>query len=481
MNLEIFLHSSSQRWNILNVPVAFVFLFIWVLVMFLSLKFGFFDVFFWGAQHATVQGIDYFALPKSFLNFMNHQSLYDSWHGPVYGPYATWYLAHPLFALAVMSWFSWLSPWSSYWAFDFFSLGIMLYCGFRFAQCAESSRDTSIYYACFLVSFQLYWMLYVGNMHAVLILAEVLIFVGIFQVLEHRHALGLRALFWGLLISFFSKPLVILFIPPLLLVKETRMTLLWAVLTYSLVSLLFIVLPFLNPEAVPLGDIWGLISQMDYIKDSMNIYKNNFHLTPFMKDNAVHWLNLIAQSGHRFNHIDNFAFPVFIDALWNQRCASVWYYIPLYLSWMNGCFLFFVRDRSLRLQLLILVLLAITLCFFLSAQPVWEYQFTSIMPVMAMIYLLFQRKILSPYWAYPLMILVFFEYLPSAYFLMNADEIDASFLSFLRASRLLPILGVFVLIYLKTLFLFYRYFLKHAAQYTLWRPKAAILNSENSF
>ena len=93
-----------------------------LLITLLSLHFGWLNMFFFGAEHANVQGIDYFAVPKSFLNLLENRSVFDTWGGTAYGPYSTWYLAHPAFSVFVASWFSFFSPWTSYWVFCIFSL-----------------------------------------------------------------------------------------------------------------------------------------------------------------------------------------------------------------------------------------------------------------------------------------------------------------------------------------------------------------------
>lgn len=71
--------------------------------MLLSLHFNWLQIFFFGAEHAQVQGIDYFSAPKSFLNLLEKRSMFDSWKGVPYGPYATWYLAHPAFGVFIAS------------------------------------------------------------------------------------------------------------------------------------------------------------------------------------------------------------------------------------------------------------------------------------------------------------------------------------------------------------------------------------------
>ena len=80
-----------------------------LLIMLGSLHFGWLNMFFFDAEHAHVQGIDFFAVPKSFLNLLEGRSVFDTWGGTAYGPYSTWYLAHPAFSVFVASWFSFFS------------------------------------------------------------------------------------------------------------------------------------------------------------------------------------------------------------------------------------------------------------------------------------------------------------------------------------------------------------------------------------
>jgi hypothetical protein len=88
-------------------------------------------------------------------------------------------------------------------------------------------------------------------------------------------------------------------LPLLLFTKETRKTTIKSLVIYGIVSLIFIVVPMFNPEGVGLQKLMTL--NTDFIKQNMNIYKNNFVLNAFMKDNAMHWFNLIAQSEYKLN------------------------------------------------------------------------------------------------------------------------------------------------------------------------------------
>ncbi|MFN7014396.1 MAG: hypothetical protein ACK4ON_09030, partial [Bacteroidia bacterium] len=216
----------------------------WLFVMLASLKLGWLDVFFWAAENAQVQGIDYFALPKSYLNLLEGRSAFDTWGGTPYGPYATWYLGHPAFSVFVMFWFSFFSPWVSYVLFVVFSLFLLLYSAHHFSNLGTSSSEKVMPYFLLLCAFPVYWMLYVGNMHAPLVLAMSLLLIAIYEMLYGNDDKSARKkLLAALLISFFSKPIVILMIPALLLVKETRNTTFKALGIYAIVSILFIVVP----------------------------------------------------------------------------------------------------------------------------------------------------------------------------------------------------------------------------------------------
>lgn len=421
---------------------------LWVLFMLLSLRFGWLDAFFWGAEHANVQGIDYFALPKSFLNLLEHRSLYDSWQGKAFGPYATWYLAHPLFSVLVMPGFAFFPTWVSYALFVVFSLLLMVYCGAILAKKATSSEGKSIYYALFLCSFPLYWMLYVGNMHAFLVLSLTLILSALYDLAysNTQNSLCQRQLLAGLLLSLFTKPLVILCAPILLSAKETRKTMLIAAFIYAAVSILVLSSSWINPESVGWAKRLGVMFDVSTIKNTMNIYQNHFVLNSDMKDNGIHWFNLIAQSGYRFNHIDNFSFPVFFDALFEHHYPDALYLLPLILPLIFSIGLLWVKAKEERLKLLLLLVMLSSTSFFLSYNTVWEYQYTSMMPVVAVLFALKDKSLFSKKQKLGLMLASVFYYLPSFYFLLDQTHIDTTFLCMVRVSREVPTLVLFFIL-----------------------------------
>ena len=429
--------------------------------MLLSLKLGWLNIFFYGAEiNPSVQGIDYFAVPKSFLNLLEGRSIFDTWGGASYGPHSTWYLAHPAFSLFIASWFSFFSPWLSYWLFILFSIGILTYCGYLISKTTTNKLKKSSSYFFLLCAFPVYWMLFVGNMHAPMVLALTLILISVFELSYSEDAKDIKIannkLFAGILISLFTKPIVLLMLPLLLLTKETRKTIIKSLIVYVIVSLLFILLPILNPQGVGLDKLMNVVFDFDFIKDKMNIYKNQFVLNEYMKDNSIHWLNIIAQSEYKFMHIDVFSLPVFIDTI--KVLSPGIYKIPIYICLLLSICVIFIEDKILRLESTLLLIMAISLSFFLSYNTVWEYQFTSVLPIIALLPILKEKGVFYKKYISLLIAAGVFLYLPSLYFLFRGGNFDNTALTFIRLDRIIPVLILFLIMIFQVI----RSVIKHA-------------------
>jgi hypothetical protein len=417
-----------------------------VILMLGSLRWGWLHPFFFGAEHASVQGIDYFTVPKSYLNLLEGRSVFDSWGGTPYGPYGTWYLAHPAFSVFVASWFSFFSPWTGYCLFVVFSTLLLLFCGYLISKATENKLHKRIAYAVLLCSFPTYWLLYTGNMHAPLVLALTLIFLSLYDLTYGRDERRAHAkLAAGLLISFFSKPIVLLMLPLLLLLKETRRTTLKCLGIYCVVSLLFIVVPTLNPEGIGWNKMMSIAFDFDFIKTHMNIYQNNFVLNEYMKDNSIHWLNLIAQSDYKLMHIDIFSLPVFVDTIVGHATSAKIYKLPIYLCLLVSLAIPLIEDKKIRMESALLLTMAIALTFFTSYNTVWEYQFSSALPLVAMLPLLKGKNVFYAK-AIPFMFFTGLCFcLPSLYFLVhNGDYLSASSLTLIRLDKAVPALLLFL-------------------------------------
>lgn len=416
-----------------------------VFVELLSLRLGLLNAFFFDTSHADVQGIDYFSLPKAWLNLQAGRSLYGTFDPPSYGPHFTWYLAHPALAL-VLGWpLSRLEPMDSYGAFTVLSLVIMAVCAFLLARQSPDALTRRVIWLLLLGAFPTYLMLWVGNVQAFTVLGLTLLAVGIQRAVrwEWDAPWCMRA---GLLISFFTKPVVLLMLPLLLLVKETRRAAFDAVAVYVPVSLLFQVVPMVNPERISLGRVFWLSWHPGYVRQTMDIYANGFRLTPDMRDNSVHWFNLIAQSGFRLQHVDVYSLPVFLDGVFGTRTPDWIYLLPTLFVLVLSVMVARIQHRTLRLQAALVLVLAASLDFFLAYPTAWEYQYTAVLPVAAVLLLLRRSEALGErLWAWCFG-LACCAWLPSLYFLSRSAAPDAGVLFLARLDRVVPVAALFALL-----------------------------------
>lgn len=431
----------------------------WVLVELVSLRLGLLNAFFFDAMHADVQGIDYFCLPKAFLNLMAGRSAYATFDPPSYGAHLTWYLSHPAMAVWLGSWLSAFEPMTSYGIYTLLALAMMAGCAWMLASRSDDALTRRLIWLLMLGAFPTYWMLFVGNVHAVPVLALGMILAALFSMTYGRSSETL--LFTGLLLSFFSKPFVLLMLPLLLLLKETRRTMARALGIYAVVSLLFEIVPALNPEAIGLKQVAWLAFHPAFVHEHMDIYANHYQLNVWMRDNSIHWFNLIAQSGKPIVHVDVYSLPVFLQVLTGAPVPGWICKLPLLLTLVFSVPVALLRDQRLRMEAALLLTMAISLTFFLSYPTAWEYQYASVMPVAAMLLLVAGRGVFyerSRWWLFGLAACIA---LPSLYLFTEGHAISAQIMLIIWVDRVLPVTLLFVLMMVEVARL-------------LWRERAAL-------
>jgi hypothetical protein len=416
----------------------------WVFLQLLSLRLGLLNRFFYDTMHADVQGIDYYSLPKAWLNLAAGHSAYDTFGPPAYGAHFTWYLSHPALAVLFGSWLSQLDPTSSYGAFVFLSLGLMAACAWLLAAQSSDPLTRRLIWFGMLGAFPSYWMLFVGNPQAMLVLALGLLFTGFLRI--SRQQPGEALLLAGLLLSLLTKPVVLLMLPLLLLLRETRKVSSIALGIYAAISAMFEFIPFLNPERTPFDRVLWEMVHPQWVRDNMNIYTNHLTTTSPMKDNSVHWLNLIAQSQTRLLHVDVFSLPVFLDQFLGAHTPDWLYDLPTLAVLALAVLVFRMKHRDHRMHVGLLLLLATSLTFFLAYPTVWEYQYTSVLPVGAMLLLLHERKELPAKLAPWMLASAICTLLPSLYFLMEGSPMTGATLSLVRLDRVVPVTALFGLL-----------------------------------
>jgi hypothetical protein len=418
--------------------------------MLLALRFGFLNILSYSAGHLNSLGADFFSLPKAFLNLLEMRSMYDSWSGTPYGPYSTWYIYHPAFGLIVGFWFSFFKPWTGYWLFVLFSLALMAYSAHVLSRCTADPVRKSLCYLLMLCSFPSYWVLHMGNIHALSMLGLALILTALFGLAYRSDAsnrIPYRAyLLSGLLLSFFTKPFALLYIPLLVMNRETRKTAVLSLAIYAAVSIIFLQVPLFNPEKVDSVEMLKIAMNPEFVKENLNVYKNKFVLNAYMKDNSMHWLHIIAQSDFYWNHVDIFSLAAFANTLAGRILPKAMYKIPLLAALALSILTPLIRDSRKRLELALLLTMALTLTFFLSYNTVWEYHFALFQPAVAVLLLMRHEGGLSGKWTSLALGASFFLYLPTVYFYFSGRETDAFILSMIRAEKVVPALLLYVML-----------------------------------
>ncbi len=234
----------AAKWPAILFAVAVV---VWIAVMVASLRGRFLDRFVVGSWHGSI-GIDFFQVPRAYNNLLIGNSIFltdvDS-----YGPYATMYLYHPFVAVAIGPWTAPLAPWTAYGLFVAVSLGLLLLSAWLLASAFQTPAYRGFAYFAMFCSLPTYLMLWNAQAHIFLVVAVALILSGLMRLADEPQ-LAERYGRWiqlGLLISLLSKPVVILMLPVLFLLPETRRKLLLPLAVYAAVSLLFLLVGGLNP------------------------------------------------------------------------------------------------------------------------------------------------------------------------------------------------------------------------------------------
>ena len=216
-----------------------------------------------------------------------------------YGPYATAFLSHPMVAVAIGPWTVPLAPWTAYGVFVAVSLVLLAISAGAIACQIEGRLLRAFTLFALFCSLPTYLMLWIGQMHVLLVLAVALMLAGLVGLErdEQGSTRSLRMLQIGLLISLLTKPVALLALPVLFATRETRRALILPVATYAAVSVLFLLTPALNSGGY----------------------------------NGIHWLNMLNASSSP-NPMYSLVFPRELDLVNNAEV----YCLPVYLQRLTG-------------------------------------------------------------------------------------------------------------------------------------------------
>jgi tetratricopeptide (TPR) repeat protein len=345
---------------------------VWTVTMIASLHWRFLDRFVLGAAHGLI-GIDFFQIPRGYGNLLLGNNIFLTETG-TYGSDATMYLYHPFVALAIGPWTAPLAPWTAFWLFVVISLGLLFLSARLLASAFETPAYRGFVYFAIFCSLPTYLMLWNAQAHVFLIVAVALILGGLMRMeqepqAEERYG---RWIQFGLLIALLSKPVVILMLPVLFVLPETRRKLLLPVAVYAVVSLLLLVVGRLNPGGY----------------------------------NGVHWLNVVsAGSGTQqflnriipteFNLLRApglYSLPIIVGRIVGHDIPSLFFRLPFVAILAMSLSPLLLDGRAQRLRATLVTVSLCILSHFLCYYAVQEYHYTTLLPTLPVLLWLWQRE-----------------------------------------------------------------------------------------
>ena len=268
--------------------------------------------------------------------------------------------------MAIGPWTAPLPPWVAFYVFVGVSLTLLLVSGRLLASNFQDPLDRAFCYFAMLVGLPVFVLLWNAQAHVLIVFAVVLILAGLMRC-QQDPASARRYLRWiqlGLLIALLSKPIVLLMLPALIALPETRRKVLLPVAVYAAVSLLFLLVPRLNPGSY----------------------------------NGVHWLFMISGS-LEVKPLGSFAFFGRDDFTGE---ASI-YSLPMLLYRTYGAAVlplaklplvpvavmsvapFLLSNRRRRICAATVAVALCVLSFFFCYCIVWEYNYVTLMPILPLL------------------------------------------------------------------------------------------------
>lgn len=352
-----------------------------VLLFIGSLKYRYLNKLFPGVMPGNI-GWDFFTIPRAFDYLIHGVNMYHrapAAYQSNYGPYATEpFSPHPLLAVVPGGIIYLLPPFVAYTGFVVFSLAALGMLYWQFSRFAINVWQRGLIALFLFASWPLYGMLWMGQMQVFPVIAYGLVSIALLRGLAGAESWsGLFIV--GCLVGLFSKPLLLLLLPAVLTARLTRRTATTTLAIYAAVSLLFVIVPFLNPGQAPLSDwLSGRISFRGFV-DSANMYHWTYILFSRGASLATNWREVFS-----LTTILNVVLPSNF-AIWFGQCL-MWAIVG-YLAWVAA------RDRpkDWTFYLLLLSALVLNAAYLVTYTLVFEYQYTTLAIVPIGLLLLLSR------------------------------------------------------------------------------------------
>jgi hypothetical protein len=269
-------------------------------------------------------------------------------------------------------------------------------------------------------------MLWLAQSHIFLVLAIALILSGLMRMYQDEQHAG-RYARWvqlGILISLLSKPVILVMLPVLLVVPETRGKLLVPLAVYTGVSLVFLLVEPLNPGGF----------------------------------NGVHWLAIVRSSvspvlamdfvfPREVNLLANYhvySLPILLGRVFGESTAALVAKIPLVVIAGMSLLPLVLHERLERLRAAIVVVSLCVMSLFLCHYSVNEYYYAALLPVLPTVFWLLQGE--SRPWLCRTLMVAFVVllaiFLPTAHILGPEKRVSLWMASTLQ--RVVPVVVAFL-------------------------------------
>jgi len=412
---------ACQTWGS-SILIAIVL--VWTLAMAVSLRYGFLDRFVAGALPGGL-GLDFFCAPRGFDNLISGSNIYLTEMSP-YGSNCSAFLSHPMVAVAVGPWTLPFAPWTAFGLFVAVSVVLLAVSAGIIAYQLEGRLLRAFTLFALFCSPLIYKLLWVGQTHVVLILAVALMLAGLVGLERDQPSStrSLRMLQIGLLISLLSKPVALIAVPVLFATRETRRALVLPVVAYVAVSMLFLLAPPLNRGGY----------------------------------NGFHWINMLAASSSPTPTFflafpqklelaevpEVYSLPIYLYRLTGTPVPGVLLKLPLLAILVVSGLPLFLTSRRRRIHVLVATVMLVLLSHFLCYYMVSEYQYTTLLPMLPILWWLSQREdqpgLRWPLWIAFVVLLA--NFLPTLNFLEPAPAVK--YLASNTLIRVVPVAVAFV-------------------------------------
>ncbi len=282
---------------------------------------------------------------------------------------------HPLVAVAIGPWTAPLAPWTAYGLFVGVSLGLLLLSAWLLASAFQTPAYRGFAYFALFCSLPTYLMLWNAQAHVLLVVAVALVLGGLMR-LEQEPQSEKRYGRWiqlGLLVALLSKPVVVLMLPVLFFLPETRRKLLLPLAVYAVVSLLFLLVR--RPESRRLQ------------RPPLVEYPERR-----LVSHAV--LKWSGSDGNSISAKDHglYSLPIFVARILGRSAPSFFLKLPLVAVLVMSLSPLVLDDRGQRLRAAMVTVSLCVLSHFLCYYAVLEYHYTTLLPVLPVLLWLWQRE-----------------------------------------------------------------------------------------